>query len=159
VISFLIPLAIRAGGLSAGGLMISALGGAPALLALPVGRYISVHKVLIGRFDPFMPICLSIALLANVALAITGPTAGSHVLETAGALLYVSVLFVSITKNVPINHWIVTLDADRPPANWDEVDPRVRWRNWNLVRTTLAVSALLVNVVAVGLLLRAAVLP
>ena len=159
MIAFVIPVALLAGGMAAGGLMISALGGAPMLLSLSVENYLAVHKGFIGRFDPFMPICICTAGLCDIILAIAVPTAGAHVLETIGAALYLSTVSVSLTKNVPINHWIITLDPERPPANWDEIDPRVRWRNWNLVRTTLAVLALIVNVAAVGLLMRASVLP
>jgi uncharacterized membrane protein len=159
VIAFILPVALLAGGMAAGGLMISALGGAPMLLSLSVENYLAVHKGFIGRFDPFMPICICTALVADVVLAIAVPTASTHTLEAAGATLYLSVLSVSLTKNVPINHWIVKLDPARPPANWDELDPRVRWRNWNLVRTALAVLGLVVNVAAVGVLMGSAVLP
>jgi uncharacterized membrane protein len=159
VIAFLIPIAVLAGGFAAGGLMISALGGAPMLLSLSVENYLAVHKSFIGRFDPFMPICICTGLVSDAILAITVPTLGARLLVAVGAGLYLSVLSVSLTKNVPINHWIVTLDPQRPPANWAEVDPRVRWRNWNLVRTTLAVLALAVNAAAVGYLMKASVLP
>ena len=159
MIAFIIPVALLASGMAAGGLMISALGGAPMLLSLSVENYLAVHKGFIGRFDPFMPICIITALVADAVLAIAVPTASAHTLEAAGAFLYLSVLSVSLTKNVPINHWIVTLDPAQPPANWDEVDPRVRWRNWNVVRTTLAVAGLVVNVAAVGVLMGTAILP
>jgi uncharacterized membrane protein len=159
VIAFLIPVVLLAGGMAAGGLMVSALGGAPMLLSLSVENYLAVHKGFIGRFDPFMPICICTGLVGDVILAITVPTTSAHALATVGALLYLSVLSVSLTKNVPINHWIVTLDPQRPPENWDEIDPRIRWRNWNVVRTTLAVLALIVNVAAVGYLMQAAILP
>jgi hypothetical protein len=39
------------------------------------------------------------------------------------------------------------------PDNFERIDPRVRWRNWNLIRTALAVAALLANVATVGTLL------
>jgi len=60
---------------------------------------------------------------------------------------------VSLTKNFPINKFVRKLDPENLPANWSEVDPRVRWRNWNAVRTTLTVTALLLNVIAVGTLI------
>lgn len=152
MIALLVPLAVLAGGLAAGGLMISSLGGAPMLLALPVDTYLPVHKLLVGRFDPFMPICIITALLSDVALAVAAPTGATHTLGAAGAALYLSVLSVSLTKNVPINRWIATLDPANPPSDWHRIDPRVKWRNWNLVRTVLAVLALVVNVAAVGVL-------
>ncbi len=159
MIAYIIPVALLAGGFAAGGLMISALGGAPMLLSLSVENYLAVHKGFIGRFDPFMPICICTALVADIVLAITAPIATAHALLAVGAALYLSVLSVSLTKNVPINHWIVTLDPADPPANWAEIDPRVKWRNWNVVRTTLAVLGLVVNVAAVGFLMGSATLP
>lgn len=152
MIAVLVPLAMLAGGLAAGGLMISALGGAPMLLALPADVYLPVHKLLVGRFDPFMPACIITALLADVALAVIAPTGATHALAAAGAALYLSVLSVSLTKNVPINHWIASLDPAQLPEDWPSIDPRARWRNWNLVRTTLAVAALAVNASVVGCL-------
>src|ERR1700722_8008881 len=147
------------GGFAAGGLMISALGGAPMLLSLSVEYYVSVHKRVFARFDPFMPICIFTALVADAVLAFLVPIASAHALLAFGAVLYLSVLWLSLTKNVPINHWIITLDPTNPPADWDEIDPRVKWRNWNVVRTTLAVAALVVNVAAVGALMGSATLP
>ena len=159
MLAFIIPVALLAGGFAAGGLMISALGGAPMLLSLSVENYLSVHKGFIGRFDPFMPICICTALVADAVLAFLVPIASAHALLALGAVLYLSVLSVSLTKNVPINHWIITLDPTNPPADWDQIDPRVKWRNWNVVRTTLAVAALVVNVAAVGALMGSAKLP
>ncbi|MET8005451.1 DUF1772 domain-containing protein [Nonomuraea glycinis] len=141
------------GGLAAGALLLSALGGAPMLVALPVHQYVHVHKFLVTRFDPFMPLCLLAALLADAA--ITGLTTDARVraLAVAGALLYAGVITVSLTKNVPINRWIAALDPSDLPADWRSVDPRARWRSWNTVRTCLAVTALVINVAMVGVLL------
>ena len=49
----LLPIALLTGGLAAGALMVSALGGAPMLLSLPVASYVPVHKFLVTRLDPF----------------------------------------------------------------------------------------------------------
>lgn len=152
MISVLAPLVMLAGGLAAGGLMISALGGAPMLLALPADVYLPVHKLLVGRFDPFMPACIITALATDAVLAAAAPTGLTHALAAVGAALYLSVLCVSLTKNVPINRWIAALDPARLPDDWPSIDPRVKWRNWNLVRTVLAVLALTVNAAAVGAL-------
>jgi uncharacterized membrane protein len=153
VVRVLLPFALLFSGLAAGGLMISALGGAPLLLSLPTDRYIPVHQFLVTRFDPFMPISLCGALVFDVALVFTAPSAASRALHGVAAALLAAAMTVSLTRNVPINRWISTLDPDRPPEDWARVDPRVRWRNWNLVRTIFAVAALAVNVAAVGILL------
>ena len=149
----LLPVALLTGGLAAGALMVSALGGAPLLLALPVADYVPVHKFLVTRFDPLMPICLLTAMLCDVGLAITSPTTATRTTAGLFAAVYLSVMYVSLTKNVPINKWVGKLDPDNLPADWDRVDPRKRWRDWNLVRTTLAVLGLAGNVLMVAILL------
>ena len=149
----LLPVALLTGGLAAGALVMSALGGAPLLLALPVDNYVPVHKFLVTRFDPFMPACLITALLCDIGLAVTNPTTVTRIVAGVFAAVYLCVVYVSVTKNVPINKWVATLDPDNLPADWESVDPRKRWRDWNLVRTSFATLGLAGNVLLVGILL------
>jgi uncharacterized membrane protein len=150
---FLLPLALLGNGLAAGGLMISVLGGAPLLLILPTEQYVPVHKFLVTRFDPFMPISLCTALLADLILAVSASRQGAQYLAGTAAVLLIAAVAVSVTKNVPINRWVARLDPAALPADFASVDPRVKWRNWNLARTALAVVALLANVSAVAVVL------
>lgn len=150
MIQILLPVAVLCSGLAAGGLMISALGGAPLLLSLPVDRYIVTHQFLVTRFDPFMPVNMCTALLMDLGLALVGPSAAARALAGAGCVMLAGAMAVSLTKNVPINRWILAIDPDRVPSGWDRIDPRVRWRNWNLVRTALVCASLLSNVAIVG---------
>ncbi|MBV6696699.1 DUF1772 domain-containing protein [Kitasatospora aureofaciens] len=149
----LLPIALLGNGLAAGGLMIAVLGGAPLLLSLPTERYIATHQFMVTRFDPFMPACMVAALLCDIALAVVVHPASNAVLFGLGALLLVGAMAVSLLKNVPINRWIATVDPQALPANWAELDPRVRWSAWNRVRTALVLAALAVLVVNTGLLL------
>ena len=68
MIDVVLPVALLTGGLAGGALVLSALGGAPMLVALPVDRYVPVHKFLVTRFDPFMPLCLVTALICDILL-------------------------------------------------------------------------------------------
>lgn len=149
---FLLPIALVSNGLAAGGLMIAVLGGAPLMFVLPVGQYIKVEQFLTTRFDPFMPICLITTILVDGSLAFVAPDTRSRQLTALAALLTAAAITVSITRNFPINRWVRKLDPEAVPENWDEVDPRTRWRNWNLVRATLTVLALLINVTTVSVL-------
>ncbi|MCW3840378.1 DUF1772 domain-containing protein [Micromonospora yasonensis] len=149
---FLLPIVLVSNGMAAGGLMIAVLGGAPLMFVLPVGQYITVEQFLTTRFDPFMPICLVTTILLDGSLAFVAPDAPSRRLFALASLLTACAITVSITRNFPINRWVRTLDPERIPENWDEVDPRKRWRNWNFVRATLTILALLVNVTAVSVL-------
>ena len=153
MIRVLLPLALLASGLAAGGLMIASLGGAPLLLTLPVDRYIPTHQFLVTRFDPFMPISMCVALVCDVALAFAAPGAATRSLALTAGVLLIAAMVVSLTRNVPINRWVATLDPARVPDDWARIDPRVRWRNWNLVRTACVVAALALNVAAVSVLL------
>jgi uncharacterized membrane protein len=150
----LLPLTVLATGLAAGGLVISVLGGAPLLLALPKERYVPIHQFLVTRFDPFMPICLIVGLVGDILIAVVAEGGAARALSGVAAVLLLAAVSVSLTKNVPINKWVATLDPAALPSDWERLDPRLRWRNWNLVRTVLTVGALLANVVAVAVSLR-----
>lgn len=134
--------------------MIASLGGAPFLLQLPTAQYVPAHQFLVTRFDPFMPISFCIGLIADLILASAGDsTAAAKGLTSTAAVLLILALVVSVTKNVPINRWVSRLDPGSLPDDFAQIDPRVRWRNWNLIRTALAVAALLANVATVGAVL------
>ncbi|MEV7027619.1 DUF1772 domain-containing protein [Kitasatospora sp. NPDC093558] len=151
----LLPVALLGNGLAAGGLMIAVLGGAPLLLSLPTERYVVTHQLMVTRFDPFMPACMVAALICDVALALVAGSALGTALFGLCALLLVGAMVVSLTKNVPINRWIATVDPQALPENWTELDPRVRWSTWNRVRTAMVLAALAVLVLNTGILLHA----
>ncbi|MFF1720368.1 anthrone oxygenase family protein [Streptomyces sviceus] len=153
LVRVLLPVALLGNGLAAGGMMIAVLGGAPLLLSLPTERYVPTHQFMVTRFDPFMPGCMLTALLCDLVLAVAAPSARATTLFVAAALLLVGAIVVSLTKNVPINRWIATVDPEALPPDWEQIDPRVRWSNWNRVRTVLVVFALTVLVVNTGILL------
>lgn len=147
-----LPLALLGTGFAAGGLMISVLGGAPLLLSLPVDRYIPVHKFLVTRFDPFMPISLVGGLVCDaVVIGLSDGT--GRILASLAVLALLTAVTISLTKNVPINKWVYSLDPNRLPADWDRLDPRIRWRNWNALRAAFAVLALVLNTTIVGLVI------
>ncbi|WP_083734002.1 DUF1772 domain-containing protein [Actinomadura sp. CNU-125] len=60
-------------------------------------------------------------------------------------MLLVTVMAISVIKNVPINRFVMSLDPAVRPDDWSRTDPRRRWRNWNLLRTGLAAAALGLN--------------
>ncbi|MER5772192.1 anthrone oxygenase family protein [Streptomyces sp. NPDC001985] len=150
---FLVPLVMIANGMAAGGMMIAVLG-AGLLLTLPRQRYVALHQLLVTRFDPFMPACILLALLLDLVLTVAGPGAAARWLHALAALLLLVTVVVSLTRNVPINRWLKTLDADALPPDFDRLlHRRVVWRNWNLVRASTALGALAANGAAVGVLL------
>ncbi|MFC9626937.1 anthrone oxygenase family protein [Streptomyces sp. NPDC056930] len=152
LVRILMPVALFAGGLAAGGLAISVLA-APLFTTLPTGMYVPVHKGLVTRFDPFMPISLLSCLLCDLVLVIATEDTRVRLLSALAALLLASAITVSLTKNVPINRWLATLDPQQLPTDFERLDPRERWIRWNRVRGALAVTALVANVSAAAVLI------
>ncbi|SCF79714.1 protein of unknown function [Streptomyces sp. Ncost-T10-10d] len=152
LVRILMPMALFAGGLAAGGLAISVLA-APLFTTLPTGMYVPVHKGLVTRFDPFMPISLLSCLLCDLVLVIATEDTRVRLLSALAALLLACAITVSLTKNVPINRWLATLDPQQLPADFERLDPRERWIRWNRVRGALAVTALVANVSAAAMLI------
>lgn len=141
--------ALVTSGLTAGVLFAVAVSVLPALFALPTGTYIRVHRLLGKGYHPVMPIVVNVGMLADFALAVLAARAGSAawwLFAGAGVLLLAS-QFVSHLGNVPINRGMRDVDPDAVPAGWH--DPRPLWRRYHLTRTTLAVTALAGNAVAV----------
>jgi len=144
----LMLLAIATNGVAAGVFAGTVLGGVPLLLALPPDRYVHAHRFLATRYDPFMPVTLACTALLDGVLAALVPAVASRVLFALAGALVVSVMVVSVTKTVPINKWVVSLNPEALPADWTQRDPRDQWRRWNGVRTMLATFGLLMNLAA-----------
>ncbi|MFI5495822.1 anthrone oxygenase family protein [Actinoplanes sp. NPDC051859] len=149
----LMPLVLLTNGLAAGVLLGTQLGGFPLMAALPVDRYVHAHAFFSTRYDPFMPICLLTTTVGGVALAVVAPTPGAWALHLLGAALAGVTVYISLTRNVPINRWVRDLDPDRLPAGIDYVERRRTWGRWNSLRSWLTVAALVVNCAAVALAL------
>jgi uncharacterized membrane protein len=150
MIRVLVPLVVFANGVAAGVLLSTAIGVVPMTLALQYTRYVQTIQFLWPRYDPLMPALNAVAFVGDVVLAVVAPS-GS--LFAVAAVLLAAGMFVSVTKNLPINRYVTALDPDACPANWAQRDPRVRWRTWNLVRTMLVLLALATNLASAATLL------
>jgi uncharacterized membrane protein len=139
--------ALLGSGITAGVLFAVALSVVPALFAMDTGTYVYAHRLLGRNWDPTMPVIVLSSALADAALALLAD-GDAHVLFIVAAVLLVGVSAVSHLCNVPINRRVkaVTDPADLP-ADWQ--DPRPLWRRWHLLRTTLAVLALVVTAAGV----------
>lgn len=149
----LIPVVLLANGLAAGVLMGTQLGGWPLLESLPPARYVHAHAFLSTRYDPFMPICFLVTAVGDGVLAGLADDARTAAMFAAAAALALLTVTISLLKNVPVNRWLQSLDPDDLPEDFAERDPRRHWGGWNWARTALAVLALSVNCVVVGLAL------
>jgi uncharacterized membrane protein len=140
-------------GVAAGIMLSTVIGIVPMMLALPYGRYVQTVQFLWPRYDPIMPITNGATMLLDAVLAIALiDRAPVRVIFGLAALVQLTVMAISITRNVPVNRYVKSLDPARQPTDWATADPRRRWRSWNLIRTGLALLAFAMNVTAVVLL-------
>jgi uncharacterized membrane protein len=141
VVAVLEVLVLAGSGIAAGVLFCVALSVVPAFRGMEPEQYVAAHRLIGKNYDPVMPLTVLGTAVADAVLAI----AGASVLFGLAVVLLLGVSAVSHLANVPINRSVKTLET--VPSTWD--DPRPRWRNWNLLRTGLAITALLVNAIAV----------
>jgi uncharacterized membrane protein len=150
---FIVPLTLLANGIGAGVMFSTVIGLAPLSLALPYENYVRTIQFLWKRYDPFMPITNGIAFLLDLTLVLTVAGPAARVFCGVAALLLATVMTISVVKNVPINRYVMSLDPRTPPDDWARVDPRTRWRKWNLIRTVCVLLALGANLAAVAVIL------
>ncbi len=153
MLAVLAPLVVLFNGLAAGVLFGTQLGGWPLLAALPADRYVHAHAFFATRYDPAMPLCLLGTLVGDVALAVAAHSAGARSLFALAAVFAVGTITISLTKNVPVNKWIQTLDPGNLPENFPELDRRWSWGTWNRRRSWLSMLALAANCTALAVLL------
>jgi uncharacterized membrane protein len=151
VLTPLVPTLLLANGLAAGVMLSTVIGTVPLMMVLPYERYVQMVQFLWRRYDPFMPIANGIAFAADIVLAVTTP-GPSRVLWSVAAALLACVMVISVRKNVPVNRYVMSLDPQSLPDDWGRRDQRAFWQRWNTIRTSLALTTLLVNVLAVALL-------
>lgn len=133
-------------GAAAGIMLSTVIGIVPMMRALPYPGYVRMVQFMRPRYDPIMPISNGGALLVDIALIASGQRATA--LHLAAAVLLAVVITISVSKNVPVNRYVMSLDPEDQPKDWADVDPRKRWQLWNNIRTGSAVLALLCNAAA-----------
>lgn len=136
-------------GLAAGVLTASELGQFPLMARLPADEYIRTHAFFSTRYDPFMPTCLILTVLGDLALAVTADDPLAQGLSATAAVLAAGAVLIAITRNVPLNAWVRSLDPQAPPRDWRE--RRASWGRWNLRRCVLVAVALVANCATVAI--------
>ena len=142
-------LTLLANGSAAGIMLSTVIGVAPLFLSLSYTRYVQTVQFLRPRFDPAMPALNGLTLVLDLVLACGLADGGARYRFAAAGILQLAVMAISITRNVPVNKLVMTLDAEQEPPDWPGIDPRRRWRDWNLVRTSLALLAFAINVTTI----------
>lgn len=145
MITWLLSVAVLAySGVVAGVLFAVALSVLPALITMPADRYVYAHQLIGERWDPTMPIIVLSSTVIDVVLVFTADSGNG--LFAVAAVLLLAVSIVSHFCNVPINRVVKSLDPESIPPDWR--DPRPLWRRFHLLRTALALVAVVVNAVA-----------
>lgn len=139
-------LATVVNGIASGIMLSTVIGIVPMMRALPYTGYVRMVQFMRPRYDPIMPASNGGALVIDIALVASGQHAIA--LHACAAVLLASVVTISISKNVPVNKYVMSLDPEESPEDWAAVDPRERWQMWNNIRTSLAVLAFLCNMAA-----------
>lgn len=147
-VGLLVPLVLLGSGLGAGVLLATQLGGWPYLRMLPDAEYVRAHAFFSTRYDPWMPACIVVTLLGDTALAVVGPGTPERVLFATAAGLALATGVVSLTRNVPGNRYVRTLDPAALPPDFARRDPRPVWGPWNRTRSLLGIAAFVVNCLA-----------
>jgi uncharacterized membrane protein len=148
LVTALSVVALSGSGVTAGVLLAVAISAVPALAAVSPPLYVRIHQLLGRNWDPTMPLIVLTSALACGTLAVTADETPARVLFGAGAVLLAGVSGVSHLLNVPLNRAVKRLDPAAPlPADWR--DPRPEWRRWHLLRTALAIAAMLAVALAV----------
>ncbi|MBT2493470.1 DUF1772 domain-containing protein [Streptomyces sp. ISL-96] len=136
-------------GLVAGVLFAVAVSVMPALIAMTPDRYVDTHKLLGKRYDRIMPFIVSGSIVVDAAFAVRAGETGLRLLFIAAALAMTGVAVVSQTRNVPINNRVKKTQPEDLGPDWD--DPRIKWRDWHLLRTCFAIAGCTLTAAAVVL--------
>ncbi|MFA1548297.1 DUF1772 domain-containing protein [Actinomadura chokoriensis] len=140
-------VALSGSGITAGVLFAVAVSVVPTLRAVSPPLYVRIHQLLGRNWDPTMPVIVLTSAVTSLVLGLIADSGAARVLFLTGAVLLVAVSGVSHLLNVPLNRQVKGLDPDAPlPEDWR--DPRAEWRRWHLLRTALAIAAVLVNATA-----------
>jgi O-antigen ligase len=138
---------LGAGGLFTGGVVWYAWERVWIWRRLTLAAYAVDFRRSVRKADPALPILLLVcAAGAGAFAALTGGT--GRMLALAGIVLLAVILVSSIILAEPINSQFRRLPEGIVPPNAEGL--RRRWRRFHLVRTTLAVSAFALFVVAVS---------
>lgn len=135
-------------GLVAGVFFDVALAMLPAFIAMPADRFVEANNMIGKGYHPTMPIVCSAAVLLNLWLVFLASTPTRY-LFLAATVLVLGTQFISEFGNMRINRRLLKQDPENLPADWQ--DPRAVWRAFHLLRTALALLALILDGFAVAL--------
>jgi hypothetical protein len=133
------------GGLFAGGVVSIAWERVPAWRETELADFRSAFAHTLRRVDRLQPVLLVVFLLSTVGFAVsTGGSGRAAALAAVAALLII--LAGSVAWLVPIQKRLVAARAEEPAEDLDRL--RAQWLRGHLIRTVVALAALILAVVA-----------
>lgn len=134
-------------GLLAGEEFVVRWGVQPALTALPDDAHVRARIALVRSLKVVVPILMAPTVLASVVvLVVAGADAGLgwRIAGTVALGVFVAASFLgTVPINIGVNDW----DSAAPPPDWKRVV--TRWERIDVLRSTAAVAAFVLFVVAV----------
>ena len=149
MVSALVVISLVVTGLVAGTLTVGLVAVRPAMHSLPPTPYVLVKQAFDVSYPRMMKPLQLASLLATIALAVAAGVAGATacaVLAAVAAACVLTNILVTVRGDLPINNAMATWKPEAPPPDWRE--QRARWDFFNSIRTTAAVSALVLLALA-----------
>lgn len=121
----------------------------PARSAMSVTAFVQYQQILHSYYGIFMPVLIAVSGITALvwSLSIKPRWRGAEFwLIAASFIAIVSIFAMTRAVNVPLNNWLMTLNADAPPADF-----RQTWAPWetvNTLRAAFSVSALALEAIA-----------
>jgi len=133
------------GGLFTGGVVSIAWERVPAWRETELADFRSAFANTLRRVDRLQPVLLVVFILSTVGFAVsTGGSGRAAALAAVAGLLII--LAGSVGWLVPIQKRLVAARADEPAEDFDRL--RAQWLRGHLIRTVVALAALILAVVA-----------
>lgn len=133
-------------GLLAGEEFIVRWGVLPALARLPDDAHVRARIALVQRLKVVVPLLMLPAVLATIAVLVVAGDGTGLAWRIASAAALLVFLLASFLGTVPINIGVNDWDPATPPSDWKDVVRR--WERIDVLRSTAAVAAFVLAVVA-----------
>lgn len=133
-------------GLLAGEEFIVRWGVQPALARLPDDAHVRARIALVQRLKVVVPLLMLPAVLATIAVLVVAGDGTGLAWRIASAAALLVFLLASFLGTVPINIGVNDWDPATPPSDWKDVVRR--WERIDVLRSTAAVAAFVLAVVA-----------
>jgi len=132
-----------------GGVSLAYLRTKPAVDTLDASAFIRYQQHVHEAYKIMMPTLVSLGILTNLSWLISlwrHPISTEFILVALAAGALVTVLMITLMRNVPINDQLVTWDPAAPPRNLRQI--WTKWEQASFHRGVLAIFAFVLVILA-----------